>query len=354
MTSDRGRVLVTGLGVVSPFGRGMDALWTALTEGRTAASSRLEGYEPPANLDGEARLGLGRCSLLAADAAIQAVEDAALPFTAQTAPLIGVAMGSESGEIDKRVPAASVARVLGVAGPLLALLGPGSGLVAVIEAFELIKRGAAPVVAAGGCDALLQGGASLPGKPFDATRAGAGPAEIACVIVLEDSEVAAARGARVYAEVLGGGMTFSRATVMSPAANFVDAARAMRAALLRAEVFQGEVEAIFAGASGDPDGDEIEGRALRDLWGPNADRLTVTSVHGATGHARAASGVLSLVAAVRAMNEGMVPATAGCERPDEPFSVLDIVTGAARTWRFNTAMVNDFSDSANVAVVVRK
>jgi len=359
MAGEQHSVFVTGIGVVSPFGRGMQPLWSALLEGRIATAPRLEAYSPPANLDPSARTALGRCSLLAADAAIQAVEDAALPFTAQTAPLLGVVFGSSGGEGEKPVPGApstSVARVLGIAGPVLGLEGPGSGLAAIVEAFELIKRGAAPVVLAGGVDLLaaLSAVGGPQARPFDARRRGSVFAEAAAAIVLEDSEVAEGRDARVYAEVLGGGMAFSRATVMNPAPNFVDAARAMRAALLRAEVFQGEVETIFASANGDFEGDEIEVRAIKDLWGPNADRLTVTSIHGATGHAPAASGALSFAAAIRALEAGIVPPTTGCESPDEAFAALDIVIGAARTWRFNTAMVNDFSEATNVSVVLRR
>jgi 3-oxoacyl-(acyl-carrier-protein) synthase len=149
-------------------------------------------------------------------------------------------------------------------------------------------------------------------------------------------------------------MAFSRATVMSAAPNFIDAARAMRAALLRAEVFQGEVEVVFAAANGDQKLDEAEGRAMKDLWGPNADRLTITSTLGCHGQAGAAAAPLSLVAAVRALNEGLVPPAAGCARPDEAFSVLDIVQGEPRKWRFNTAMVNALSEGNNVSVVVRK
>jgi 3-oxoacyl-(acyl-carrier-protein) synthase len=238
---------------------------------------------------------------------------------------------------------------------VLSFTGAGAGLAAVAEGFELIKRAATPVVVVGAVDVIdgLAAG-SAQGKPFDESRSGARPAETACVMVLEDGEVATAREARVYAEVLGGGMAFSRATVMKPAANHVDAARALRAALMRAEVFQGEIDAVFASAFGDPDEDAIEGRALRDFWGPNVDRLTVTSVHGATGRAAASSGLLSLVAAIKALSEGIVPPATGCERPAQEFSALDIVTGTPRQWSFNTAIVNDFSAGNNAALVVRK
>jgi 3-oxoacyl-[acyl-carrier-protein] synthase II len=356
-TTDR-RVLITGAGVVSPLGRGLDAFWTALTSGRVADAARLPDYAPPANLDASARAGLGRASLLAVDAAIQAIEDAGLPIAVQTAPLIGVVFGSGEGEREKPVPGApatSVARVLGVAGPALSLEGPGSGLAAVVEGFELLKRTATPVVVAGGVDVVaVPDGPFFAGRPFDASRSSFSLVEAACAFVLEDAEVAEGRDARVYANLLGGGMAFSRGTVMEPAPNYVDAARAMRAALMRAEVFQGEVETVFAAASGDPAADEAEGRGIKDLWGPNADRLTVTSIHGAAGHAPATSGLLSLAAALKSLDAGLVPATAGCTHPDASFATLDIVTGGPRSWRYNTALVNAISEACNVSVVLRK
>jgi 3-oxoacyl-(acyl-carrier-protein) synthase len=321
-------------------------------------AARLEDYAPPSNLDPAARAGLGRASLLAADVAIQAVEDARLPFTAQTAPLVGVAFGTMEGEREKPVPgapASSVARVLGVAGPLLSLEGPGSGLAALVEGFEMLKRAATPVVVVGAIDTVAASGSTVvPGRPFAAGRSGYSYVEIACAVVLEDAEIVEAREARVYAEVLGGGMAFSRATVMEPSPNYVDTARAMRAALISAEVFQGEVETVFAGAWGDRVADEAEGRAIRDLWGPNADRLTVTSVQGATGFAPAASGLLSLVTALRSLETGIVPPTAGCDKADEPFAPLDIVTTSARAWRYNTVMVNAISEANNVSVILRR
>lgn len=358
MPNDPRRVLITGIGLVTPFGRGIAPLWQALIDGRAAPGQRFDSYDGPPNLDPAVRLLLGRCSLLAAGAAIEAVEDAAMPFTAQTAPLIGVAIGSELGEPDKPLagaPATSTARVLGVAGPVLSLSGKGSGLSAVLQAYEMVKQGTAPVVVAGGVD-LLPAETADPGpaRPFEANRTLPRPAEAACLLVLEDAEIAAGRDARVYGEVLGGGAAFSRATVMQPALNFVDAARSMRAALLRAEVFQGEIEAIFAAANGDHAGDEVECRAISDFWGPNADRLTVTSIHGASGSAGASSGPMSVAVALHSINKAIVPAVTGCHRPADAFSALDIVTGAARPWRFNTALINDFSDGCNVSLVVRR
>jgi 3-oxoacyl-[acyl-carrier-protein] synthase II len=352
-------VWVTGMGLVSPFGRGVETFWAALASGEVARPPLCLDYNPPSNLNPEARDGLGRATLLAADAAIQAVEDARLPFTAQTAPMIGAVFGSLEGDREKPVPGApatSVARVLGIAGPVLSLYGPGSGLAAVIEGFELIARGDAPVVVVGATGSPAAPGADGDdaGRPFDARRNGVAAGEAACAFVLEDEEVARARQARLLVQALGGGLAFSRATVMRPGPNFIDAARAMRAALLRAEVFQGEVETVFSGAAGDRAGDEIEVKALTDLWGPNVDRLTVTSVLGAAGHAGPAAAVLSLAAAIASLERGIVPPAAGCTEVDEPFAALDIVLGQARAWRYNTAMVTGFSEATNAALVVRK
>jgi 3-oxoacyl-[acyl-carrier-protein] synthase II len=366
MNSPQTRVLITGLGVISSLGR-TAAFWDALTSGGgrdieagdVQPSAIVADYSPPANLDAEAASRLGRCSLFAVDAAIQAVEDARLPFTAQTAPLIGVLFGSELGESERPVagaPATSVARVLGVAGPVHSYAGPAAGALAVAQAFEIVRRGEAPVVVAGGADIpaglYFDAGSRRP-RPFDADRDGFLPAEAAAAVVLESAEVAEERGARVYGELLGQGSAFSRATVMEPGPNFVDAARAMRAALLRAEIFQGEVEVVFASASGDPAGDAIEVRALKDLWGPNVDRLTVTSLLGASGYPFAAAGPLALVAGLRALAAAVVPPTVGLVEPDPDFTRVDFVIAEPRKYRWSTGLVNTVGAGLNVSLVLR-
>ena len=373
MASQDHRVVITGVGVVSPFGRGLDALWQALLRGDTAVrqrdgeppTARVEAYSPPANLDADAASRLGRCALLATDAAIQAIEDARLPVTAQSALLIGVSFGSERGEGDSASdPATSVARVLGVAGPVISHRGPVSGASAIAEAAELIRRGAAPVVVAGGADFLSEGVlaqaashlslAHAVARPFDRERDGAALGEGAAAFVLEDEALARERGARVYAELLGQGTAFSRATVMAPAMNNVDAARAMQAALFRAEILQGEVDLVSDSAAGDSVGDAVSAKALRELWGPNVDRLTVTSVHGGIGHASSAAAPLALAATLRALVEGLVPPTVGCREVDPAFSDLDIVLGEPRRLRFATALVNAFSAGSNVSLILRR
>ena len=375
MASQDHRVVITGVGVVSPFGRGLDALWQALLRGDTAVrqrdgeppAARVEAYSPPANLDADAASRLGRCALLATDAAIQAIEDARLPVTAQSAPLIGVSFGSDHGEGDSAAAgdlATSVARVLGVAGPVISHRGPVSGASAIAEAAELIRRGAAPVVVAGGADFLSAAGlahtpshlslARAVARPFDRESDGAAPGEGAAAFVLEDEALARERGARVYAELLGQGTAFSRATVMAPAMNSVDAARAMQAALFRAEILQGEIDLVSDSAAGDSVGDAVSAKALRELWGPNVDRLTVTSVHGGIGHASSAAAPLALAATLRALVEGLVPPTVGCREVDPAFSDLDIVLGEPRRLRFATALVNAFSAGSNVSLILRR
>jgi 3-oxoacyl-[acyl-carrier-protein] synthase II len=362
-------VVITGIGVVSAFGRGIDPLWDALLRGLAAPVERqggvrvapIGGHAPPPNLDAEAARRLGRCSLFAADAAIQAVEDARLPFTAQTAPVIGLSFGSEHGDPESSpgAPAAAVARILGIAGPVIALAGPSAGALAIGEAYEMVRRGATPVVVAGGSEGLLSERlagleiASNAARPFDKDRDGVIPGEGSAAVVVEAEEIARERGARVYARLIGYGAAFSRATVISPAMNYIDAARALQAALLRGDLFQGEIDCLFASAAGSVEGDAIEAKALAELWGPNVDRLTITSAHGALGHTLGAAGAISLAIALKSMQSETVPATVGLTQPDHAFSKLDIVTGEARPYRFSTAAVNCFSAGTNVSLIVR-
>jgi len=331
--NDPRRVVITGLGAVSRFGRGVDALWRGVLAGEPAAAA--PDLDPPGS---------------ALDAAAQAIEDAGLALTPQNAQHVGVVFGS-TGATD----AAEVALAHAAAGPVLALSGPASGAAAIAQAAELIRRGEAAVVIAGGADGRdspMAGPSVSPGpaRPFDAERTGVTLGAGAAAVVLEAEEVARARGARVQAELLGHGQSFSGGERPDAQA----AARALQAALLRAEVIQGEIDWLCAAAAGDPDLDAAEARALAALWGPNVERLTVSSIHGAVGYAPAAGGALALVAAVRALGEGLVPPTAGCRALDARLPDIDLVLGEARRARLRTVLVNALSEGSNVCLIIRR
>jgi 3-oxoacyl-(acyl-carrier-protein) synthase len=337
-------VVITGLGAVTRFGRGAEALWRGVLRGEAirAGQGELVDYAPPANLDVATANRLARGNLIAVDAAIQAVEDARLPINEQGAPLIGVVFTDV---------ATDVARTLGVGGPVITLTGPSSGAIAIAEAAEMIRRGEAPVVIAGGMDLAGKDDRAQTqamARPFDPSRDGVVAAEASAALVLEDAELARSRGARVYGEVAGHGIAFGGA----PRPDYRAIARAMQSALLRAETIQGAVDWLGAAAAGDRDLDSAEALALRELWGPNVERLTVSSIHGASGYAPVAGGALGAVVALRAIAEGLIPPTAGFETPDPLLPDLDIVRGEARRFQLRTVVVNATSAATSVALVL--
>lgn len=384
------RVAVTGLGAVTPAGRGVTTFRDALLRGeplysdvgRAFPAAAVVDDAPREDLDPEAAHLMGRCARFAADAAIQAVLDGRLAIRPETLPLIGVVLGSALGEADSVIawrvargpeerdlwarraslaPADAVARTLAAAGPCLALGGDSaSGLAAVVEAAAMVRRGDATFVVCGGADAPLawldaepgeasRMGVSFTGRaqPFGAGGDGFVAGEGAVVVLLEDLDIAQQRGATIYAEILGWGETTNRAPVSAPQANRVDASRALQAALLRGHTLQGEVDALFASASGHPALDAAELEAIRTIWGHRAAALAVTAVAGTIGWLFAASGPASLLAAILAMREGVLPPTVGTS----PHSAVDLVTQARRA-AIRRVVVNAVGFGHNVSVAL--
>lgn len=384
------RVAVTGLGAVTPAGRGVAPFREAIFKGAplygradlSFAAALVSDDAPREDMDPGAVRLLGRCARFAADAAIQAVLDAGLAIRPETLPLIGVAVGSAFGELDSVVrwrhaddpeeralwatraslsPATVVARTIGAAGPCRSLAaGSAAGLAAVIEAAEMVRRGDATFVVCGGADAPLawldaepgeaeRAGVSRSGcaRPFGADAGGVVPGEGAVALVVEDFEIARQRGARIYAEALGWGETSSRSPVTAPRANRVDAARALQAALIKGHTLQREVDALFASACGHPALDAVELEAIRTVWGHAARSLPVTAVGGVYGHLFAASGPASLLAAVVALAEGVLPPAAGAGAREE----VDLVTERRHT-EVRRAVVNAFDIGHHVSLVL--
>jgi len=385
MTETR-RVCITGIGAVSAFGRTAADLWTGLRAGESAVApiegfdakglgcriaAEARGYRPREDIDQEAAAAMDRRQLMAADAAIQALVEAAVPITAETVPQIGVAVGTEMPE-QGVATAAYVARTVSAAGPVLHVSnGAAGGLTAIGEAAEWIRREECAVAVAGGAEApvtrdgvahfdrlaMLTRRNDDPARavrPYDVSRDGFALGEGAAMVVLETEEQAARRGAHVYAWLDGYGATFSRAPVAHPAANAIDAGRAMQAALMKWDpTLQAEIGVIF-GTGGGGALDVIEGQAVRRIWGPNADRLWVTSIKGTIGHTLGASGALSLVAAVFCLQSGLAPPTANLEEQDPACGGLEIVTGEVRPFHGTKALVNAFGLGHNASVVVSR
>jgi 3-oxoacyl-[acyl-carrier-protein] synthase II len=388
------RVVVTGLGAVSPFGLGVKVCWDGVRAG-TCAIRRVtlieaDGFrcrlaaEVPEPLPGSSRRS--RSDRLALAAAREAVEDAGLgPRERSAAALIVGAVGGGMLEAEAwywairrrrdRPPLAPLRSILpsshadvlgyrlGVGGPRETLVTAcSSGAAALAVAGDLIVDGVTPVAVAGGADALTRicymGFNALklldpePCRPFDRGRRGMSIGEGAAFVVLEDAEHASARGARVYAELAGHGMTTDAFHVTSPHPAGEGMARAMRMALARAGLPPAAVGYCNAHGTATVQNDRIEAHALREVFGEGG--LLVSSTKSMIGHTMAAAGSLEAVVTVLALTHETVPPTANLREPD-PEVAFDCVPGGAREAALEAAISNSFGfGGQNVTLLFRR
>ncbi len=390
------RVVVTGLGAVSPFGIGVKAFWDGVRAGicaiRPVTVIDTEGFrcriaaEVPPPLPASGRRS--RADRLALGAAREAVEDAELTVAeCRRAALVSGAVGggmleAEAWHWQERRHPAGVGRPPGilrsvlpsshaeVIGHALGLHGPretvvaacSSGAAALATAAELVADGVTPLALAGGADALTRicfmGFNALrlldtePCRPFDRERRGMSIGEGAAFAVLEDAEHARARGARTYAELAGWGMTSDAFHVTSPHPEGEGMVRAMRAALTLAGLGPEAVGYANAHGTGTPQNDRIEARAIRAVFGDRG--LLVSSTKSVIGHAMAAAGSLEAVATILALGHETVPPTANLRHPD-PEATFDCVPGTARECALEAAISNSFGfGGQNVTLLFRR
>jgi len=394
-------VVLTGLGAVSPYGAGVKAYWTGLTAGtcaiRPATLIDTTGFrcrlaaEVPDVLPGSRRIS--RADRLAHLAAREALDDAALnPGDRRDAAVLVGAVGGgmleaeawywrRAGRGDAGLPPPdgterrTLASVLpyshaDAVGSRLRLYGPretvitacSSGAVALALAFDLVADGVVEVALAGGADALTRicfmGFNALrlldpgPCRPFDRDRRGMSIGEGAAFAVLESAAHARARGARVYAELAGYGMTTDAFHVTAPQPEGEGMVRAMTAALTRAGVTAHDVGYVNAHGTATPQNDRIEAHALRQVFGEGG--VLMSSSKSMIGHTMAAAGALEAVATVLALVHELVPPTANLVTPD-PNVGFDCVPGIAREAALGCALSNSFGfGGQNLSLLFRR
>jgi len=391
------RIAVTGLGAVTPLGNDWRSTWDAAVSGRSGIdfistfdtsaypvriAAEVKGFDPAAIVGPKEARRLDRNVVLSVAAATEAFADASLYGVyepSRVGVLFGTAIGGVSGIVeqdhvlDERGPdrvspyfipsvlvdAASgqIALSLGLRGPNYAPVSAcATGSTAVGEAAEVIRRGDADAVLAGGAEAcltplILAGFCAMRGlaaeeeypprasRPFDATREGFVMGEGACVLVLEELEAAQARGAQVYAEVLGYGASNDAYHLAAPDPDAVGVAEMMRAALIRAGVEPERVGYINAHGTSTPLGDLAETRAIKEVFGDHAYKLAVSSTKSVTGHCFGAAGAIEAMMCVLALRDGVLPPTMNYETPD-PECDLDYVPNEARRVQVETALSN--------------
>jgi 3-oxoacyl-[acyl-carrier-protein] synthase II len=391
------RIAVTGLGAVTPLGNDWRSTWDAAVSGRSGIdfisafdasafpvriAAEVKGFDPAAIIGPKEARRLDRNVVLSVAAATEAFADASLDGVyepSRVGVLFGTAIGGIGGVVEQHsvldergpsrvspyfipsvlVDAASgqIAISLGLRGPNYAPVSAcATGSTAIGEAAEVIRRGDADAVLAGGAEAcltplILAGFCAMRGlaaeeeypprasRPFDATREGFVMGEGACVLVLEDLEAAQARGTRVYAEVLGYGASNDAYHLAAPDPAAVGVAEMMRAALARADVQPEHVGYINAHGTSTPLGDLAETRAIKEVFGDHAYRLAVSSTKSVTGHCFGAAGAIEGMMCVLALHEGVLPPTMNYETPD-PECDLDYVPNEARRVQVKAALSN--------------
>jgi 3-oxoacyl-[acyl-carrier-protein] synthase II len=390
------RVVVTGLGAVTPLGNDARSTWRAATAGESGidwirsfdtsgfpvrVGAEVKDFDATAVASPKEVRKLERNVLLSLVAAKEAIGDSGLNgFDPMRVGIVfGTAIGGlggivEQGDILRErgparvapsfipsvlVDAASgqLAISLGIKGPNYAPVSAcATGSHAVGEGAELVKRGDADAVLAGGAEAcmhplILAGFCAMRGlaaeeehpprasRPFDATRAGFVMGEGACVLVLEELEAARARGATVYAEVLGYGASNDAHHMAQPEPEATGVAEMMRAALRRAKVEPERVGYINAHGTSTPQGDLAETKAIKDVFGAHAYELAVSSTKSMMGHTFGAAGAVEAMMCVLAIHEGVIPPTINYEHPD-PECDLDYVPNEAREAKIDVALSN--------------
>jgi 3-oxoacyl-[acyl-carrier-protein] synthase II len=382
------RAAITGVGAVSGFGRGADALWAGLVEGRRAM--RVQEQLTAAGLDvgpvalyPELPLGAPRrAAALALAAAEEALADAGAP---PRGPRLGVTCGTTLGGIDGWLravrgddadadaspgwsyagPAHAVAAAVGAEGPVEVLsVACASGNVALGAALDLVRDGRCQVVLAGGVDALhdfvVAGFATLkaldpaPCRPFDRTRRGLNLGEAACFLVVEAEPHARARGARVRAFLDGYGLSADAVHMTGPDREGRGAARAMAAALADAGRAADEVDYVSAHGTATVFNDLMEAKALAAVLGARAGATPVNSVKSAVGHTLGAAGALEALVCVRTLETGLITPTPGLVEPD-PEIPLDVVRERARAVEARLALSTSSGfGGTNAAIVLSR
>jgi nodulation protein E len=396
------RVVITGIGVVSPVGCALDKFWSALVHGRSAIGpfsvareDRLKTRIAAQVLAFDAALHFGpkqlgsmdRFSQFGVVAARAAVRDSGLDISEQmalgAATIIGSASGGQSTADDSyfrlysensprlhpftiprliaNAAASQISMDLGLKGPAFCVATAcASGAHAIGLAFHMLRTGQAPIALAGGAEACLTVGTIKAWealrvlsddtcRPFSRTRSGLVLGEGAAVLMLEDRAHALERGARVYAEIQGFGMSADAGDITSSDPD--GAARAMRAALKDARRNPNEVDYVNAHGTGTAQNDRSETTALRDVFGPDVARIAVSSSKAVLGHGLGAAGAFEMAATALALHGRTIPPTANFEEAD-PECDLDVVPNTARQAKINLAMSNSFAFGGLNAVLL--
>jgi nodulation protein E len=400
------RVVITGMGAVTPLGHTAAATWSAMREGRPAIgpittlpreslrfgiAAEVQGFDPLQHFDEKRLVLLDRVSQFALVAAREAVAQSGIDFAADgigenTAVVIGSGVGGEQthdaasrrlyAENNPRLhpltivrlmanaPASQVSIEYGLTGPAFATVSAcSSANHALTQAFHMVRSGVADAALAGGSEACITLGvvkaweamrvmADDTCRPFCKQRRGMVLGEGAGIFVLETLERARARGANILAEFAGAGMSADAGDIVFPSE--AGAAKAIARALADGGLAPDDIDYINAHGTATPANDPTETKAIRRVFGAHADALAVSSTKSMHAHALGAAGALELVAAIGALRDGVVPPTANFLDAD-PECDLDYVPNTAREKNVRAALSNSFAfGGLNAVIALRR
>lgn len=406
------RVVITGIGAVSPIGNDAHTMWENAIKGVSGIDivSRVNPEDFPAKVAAEVRdvkmeefldrkelNRMDRFTQFGVIASKMAVADANLTITEENASRVGVWVGSGIGGLEtyeqqhlqflKRgyrrvspffVPmmipdmaAGQISIALGAKGPnSCTVTACATGTNSIGDAFEVVRRGDADIMIAGGTEAPITNMAfagfstakaltfnedpTTASRPFDKNRDGFVMGEGAGIVVLETLESAKTRGAHIYAEVIGYGSTGDAYHITAPAPDGEGASRAMKMAIDKAGIDPSEVDYINAHGTSTPYNDKFETQAIKTVFGDHAYKLAVSSTKSMTGHLLGAAGGVETIFSIKALEDGVVPPTINYQEKDEDCD-LDYVPNEARQQEIQVAMSNSLGFGGhNATLLFRK
>jgi len=409
---DRRRVVVTGLGMITPVGIGVDSSWNNLIEGRpgigkitqfdasafpTQIAGEVQGFNPEDYIELKEIKKMERFIQFSVAAASMAVNDAGLEITDRTADRTGVIVGSGIGGLHAiehyhsvflekgprrispffipmlivNLASGQISIKFGAKGPNSAVATAcATGSHSIGDAFRIIQRGEADAMIAGGTEAVITplgiGGFNAmkalsirnnepekASRPFDAERDGFVMGEGAGIVILEDLDTAENRGARIYAEIVGYGMTADAYHITAPSPGGEGAAKCMEIALKDGGANPSEINYINAHGTSTKYGDEIETTAIKTVFGEYARKVSVSSTKSMTGHLLGAAGGVEAVVTILSIYNDIVPPTINLDNPD-PECDLDYVPHKARKMTVNYGLTNSFGFGGTNACLLFK
>lgn len=404
------RTVVTGMGAMTPLGHSPDELWQGLVNGKSGIgpitlcdpepfpcriAGEVKGFDPQDYMDVKEHKRMARFSQLVVAAASLAIKNSEINLAKTDTDRVGIVMGNGNGgfpttEDNARImfekgpmrmspyfipmilpnmAAANVSRIFGIKGYTSTIITAcAAGTQAIGEAAQIIKRGAADIVLAGGCEAGISqlglGGFNVikalsrkndspekASRPFEASRDGFVPAEGAAVLMLENLNHAKSRGANILAEVLGHGISSDAYHAVQPDENGEGAARAISFALSDSNLNASDIDYINAHGTSTPKNDLSETLAIKRALGDHAYRIPVSSTKSMIGHALGGAGALEAVASVLTIKHNQIHPTINYETPD-PECDLDYVPNVSRSAKVNIVLSNSFGFGGQNACLV--